>query len=53
MFIHKKIFFIFFILLITNCSHKNFKENEVENFYIEIVTPMDKHNVYLKENLKS
>ena len=46
----KNILFIFFILLISNCSLSKF-ENKI-NYSVEIDTPNDKFNTYLGEHLK-
>ena len=49
----KKIFFVFFIFLISNCSFsKLHKFKNQHNFSVEINTPNDRYNTYLGENLK-
>ena len=49
----RNILFIFFILLINNCSLSKLQkfENQI-NYSIEIDTPNDKFNTYLGEHLK-
>ena len=49
----KYILFIFFILLISNCSLSKLQkfENKI-NYSVEIDTPNDKFNTYLGEHLK-
>ena len=49
----KNILFIFFILLISNCSLSKLQkfENKI-NYSVEIDTPNDKFNTYLGEHLK-
>ena len=53
MYIFKKLFFLCIIILINGCTLSNFeKKQNINNFSIEIDTPNDKYNIYLKENLK-
>ena len=53
MFIFKKLVFIIIFILINGCTLNNFeKKQSVNNFSIEVNTPNDKYNTYLKENLK-
>ena len=53
MFIFKKLFFLIIFILINGCTLNNFeKKQSVNNFSIEVNTPNDKYNIYLKENLK-
>ena len=53
MFIFKKLFFLVIFVLINGCTLGNFEKKEnVHNFSIEINTPNDRYNIYLKENLK-
>ena len=53
MFIFKKLFFLIIFILINGCTLNNFeKKQRVNNFSIEVNTPNDKYNTYLKENLK-
>ena len=49
----KNVLFIFFILLISNCSLSKLQkfENKI-NYSVEIDTPNDKFNTYLGEHLK-
>ena len=49
----KNILFIFFILLISNCSLNKLQkfDNQI-NYSVEINTPNDKYNIYLGEHLK-
>ena len=49
----RNIFFVFFILLISNCSLSNLQkfENQI-NYSVEIDTPSNKFNTYLGEHLK-
>ena len=49
----KNILFIFFILLISNCSLNKLQkfDNQI-NYSVEIDTPNDKYNIYLGEHLK-
>ena len=52
MFIFKKLFFISLIILISGCTLNNFEKiKNVNNYSIEIDTPIDNYNVYFKENL--
>ena len=53
MFILKKLVFLIIFILINGCTLNNFeKKQSVNNFSIEVNTPNDKYNIYLKENLK-
>lgn len=53
MFIFKKLAFLIIFILINGCALNNFeKKQTVNNFSIEVNTPKDKYNIYLKENLK-
>ena len=53
MFIFKKLFFLILIILINGCTLNNFEKNQnINNYSIEIDTPNDKYNLYFKENLK-
>ena len=53
MFIFKKLFFLIIFIIINGCTLGNFeKKQNINNFSIEINTPNDKYNIYLKENLK-
>ena len=53
MFIFKKLVFLIIFILINGCTLNNFeKKQSVNNFSIEVNTPNDKYNIYLKENLK-
>ena len=53
MFIFKKKFFVYLIILISGCALSNFEKNQNINKYsIELHTPNDKYNLYFKENLK-
>ena len=53
MFIFKNIIFVFFVFFISNCSLNNLKTiQDQNNFTVEIDSPKDKYNTYLKENLK-
>ena len=53
MFIFKKLVFLIIFILINGCTLNNFeKKQSVNNFSIEVNTPNDKYNTYLKENLK-
>ena len=53
MFIFKKLVFLSIIILISGCALNNFERKQnVNNFSIQIDTPNDKYNLYLKENLK-
>ena len=53
MFVFKNIIFVFFVFFISNCSLDNFKKIQKQNnFAVEIDTPKDRYNTYLKENLK-
>jgi Predicted secreted (periplasmic) protein (DUF2159). len=53
MFIFKKLFFISLIILISGCTLNNFEKiKNVNNYSIEIDTPIDNYNVHFKENLK-
>ena len=53
MFVFKKLFFFILIILISSCTLNNFKHNQnINNYSIIIETPIDKYNLYFKENLK-
>ena len=53
MFIFKKLFFLIILIIINGCTLGNFeKKQNINNFSIEINTPNDRYNIYLKENLK-
>ena len=53
MFIFKKLFFLIIFILINGCTLGDFeKKQDINNFSIEINTPNDRYNIYLKENLK-
>ena len=53
MFIFKKLVFLIIFILINGCTLNKFeKKQSVNNFSIEVNTPNDKYNTYLKENLK-
>ena len=53
MFIFKKLVFLIIFILINGCTLGNFEKKQyINNFSIEINTPNDRYNVYLKENLK-
>ena len=53
MFIFKKLVFLIIFILINGCTLNNFeKKQSANNFSIEVITPNDKYNTYLKENLK-
>ena len=53
MFIFKKLFFLIIFILINGCTLSNFERKQnINNFSIEIDTPNDRYNIYLKENLK-
>ena len=53
MFIFKKLFFLIIFILINGCTLSNLeKKPNINNFSIEINTPNDRYNIYLKENLK-
>ena len=53
MFIFKKLFFLIIFIIINGCTLGNFeKKQNINNFSIEINTPNDRYNIYLKENLK-
>ena len=53
MFIFKKLVFLIIFILINGCTLNNFeKKQSVSNFSIEVNTPNDKYNIYLKENIK-
>ena len=49
----KSLVFLILIILIGGCTTKNFdKARSIANYSIEVDTPNDKYNLYLKENLK-
>ena len=49
----KNYFFLTLIILISSCTVKNFENTQnINNYSIEIETPNDKYNLYLKESLK-
>ena len=53
MFIFKKIFLIFLIILINGCTLNSFEKNKNINSYsVELKAPNDKYNLYLKKHLK-
>ena len=53
MYVFKRIILICFIVFINNCSINNLKKNEQTNNYsVQIETPNDKYNTYFKESLK-
>jgi outer membrane lipopolysaccharide assembly protein LptE/RlpB len=53
MFIFKKLVFLIIFILLNGCTLNNLeKKQSVNNFSIEVNTPNDKYNIYLKENLK-
>ena len=53
MFIFKKLVLLIIFILINGCTLNKFeKKQSVNNFSIEVNTPNDKYNTYLKENLK-
>ena len=53
MYVFKRIILICFIVFINNCSINNLKKNEQRNNYsVQIETPNDKYNTYFKESLK-
>ena len=53
MFIFKKLVFLSLIILISSCTLSNFKKNQnMNNYSIEIDTPADNYNAHFKENLK-
>ena len=53
MFIFKKLFFLIIFIIINGCTLGNFEKKQIiNNFSIEINTPNDRYNIYLKENLK-
>ena len=53
MFIFKKLVLLIIFILINGCTLNNFeKKQSVNNFSIEVNTPNDKYNTYLKEYLK-
>ena len=53
MFIFKKLVFLIIFILINGCTLGDFeKKQDINNFSIEINTPNDRYNIYLKENLK-
>ena len=52
MFIFKKLFFLIIFILINGCTLGDFeKKQKINSFSIEINTPNDRYNIYLKENL--
>ena len=51
--IFKKLVFVFIFTSINSCTLGNLeKKQNINNFSIEVNTPNDKYNTYLKENLK-
>ena len=53
MFIFKKLVFLIIFILINGCTLGDFeKKQDINSFSIEINTPNDRYNIYLKENLK-
>ena len=53
MFIFKKLVLLIIFILINGCTLNKFeKKQSVNNFSIEVNTPNDKYNTYLKEYLK-
>ena len=53
MFIFKKLIFLIIFILINGCTLGDFKKKQnISSFSIEINTPNDRYNIYLKENLK-
>ena len=53
MYVFKRIILICFIVFINNCSINNLKKNEQTNNYsVQIEAPNDKYNTYFKESLK-
>ena len=53
MFVFNKIFLLSLFILISGCALNNFEKNKNINIYsVELNTPNDKYNLYLKENLK-
>ena len=49
----KNIVFIFFIILVSGCSYNKLQNFQIDNNYsVEIDTPNDKYNVYLRESLR-
>ena len=53
MFIFRKLFFLIIFILINGCTLSDFeKKQDINSFSIEINTPNDRYNIYLKENLK-
>ena len=53
MFIFKKLIFLIIFIIINGCTLSNFEKlQNINNFSIEINTPNDRYNIYLKENLK-
>ena len=53
MFVFKKLFVFILIILISSCALNNFKyDQNINNYSIIIETPIDKYNLYFKENLK-
>ena len=53
MLILKNFVLLSLIILIGSCTTKNFdKVQNIANYSIEVDTPNDKYNIYLKENLK-
>ena len=53
MFIFKKLIFLIFLILISGCTLNNFEKiQNINDYFIDIDTPNDKHNLYFKETLK-
>ena len=53
MLIFKKLVFLSLIILISSCTLNNFEKNQnANNFSIEVDTPNDNYNVHFKESLK-
>ena len=53
MFFFKKLILFSFIFFNISCSLNNFQEIQNLNDYsVEVETPIDKYNIYLKENLR-
>ena len=53
MFVFKKLFFLSLIILTSGCALNNYEKNQnINNYLIEVNTPNDKYNLYFKENLK-
>ena len=53
MFFFKKLLLFTLIILICSCTVKNFENTQIfDDYSIEIETPDDEYNLYLKESLK-